>query len=173
MKFTLSVAVLALAASQAMAVVPTPIKGCTKTVIVQPTDLSCVDFATANGCTFDDLLKWNTRLSKACDNLDVGAPICVSMTQGAASTGAPTNVPTTAGPAPTNPAGSVPPTSAVGTQTSAPAGGATAPAGATSSTASSATTAPPSPKATSSASGSKASMALAAAGVLLSVAYML
>lgn len=34
MKFTLSVAVLALAASQAMAVVPIPIKGCTKQVVV-------------------------------------------------------------------------------------------------------------------------------------------
>ncbi|KAF9102656.1 hypothetical protein BGX27_010918 [Mortierella sp. AM989] len=49
MKSTLSVVVLALAASQAMTVVPIPVKECTKTVVV----------------------------------LDVGTPICVSVTPGA------------------------------------------------------------------------------------------
>src|SRR5690554_6412758 len=69
MKFTLSLAVLALAASQAMAVVPTPIAECTKTVIVQPTDTGCADFAAVNGCTFDDMLKWNLKLRPDCMNL--------------------------------------------------------------------------------------------------------
>ncbi|KAG0312440.1 hypothetical protein BGZ99_009516 [Dissophora globulifera] len=155
MKFTLSVAVLALAASQAMAVVPVPIKGCTKTVVVTPTDLSCTDFAVKNGCTFDDLLKWNTKLSPKCDNLDVNAAICVSVTAGAGGVTGNTTVPS-AGPI----TSAKPPATSTAKATSAALPVTTAPAVPTS--------AKP-----SSANGNKASMALGAAGVLLSVVYML
>ncbi|KAG0046651.1 hypothetical protein BGZ83_008207 [Gryganskiella cystojenkinii] len=158
MKFTLSVAVLALAASQAMAVVPIPIKGCTKTVVVTPADVSCSDFAIANGCTFPDLLKWNQKLSPQCTNLDVGAPICVSVTPGANSTvpSAPTGA-TTVGPKPTV-------TLPSGASTAGPAPVSTSVPPASS---------PSSPAAGhNAANGNKASMALAAAGVLLSVVYM-
>ncbi|KAF9121899.1 hypothetical protein BGW39_010169 [Mortierella sp. 14UC] len=82
MKLILCTTVLALAVSQAMAVVPIPVKECTKSVIVQPTDTTCLDFAERFGVTFDDLLKWNTKLRKDCLNLDDGHPICVSVTPG-------------------------------------------------------------------------------------------
>ncbi|KAI1295969.1 hypothetical protein EDD11_007670 [Mortierella claussenii] len=72
-----------------MAVVPIPIKGCTKTVIVLPTDTGCADFAAKNGCTFQDLLKWNLKLRTDCANLDVNAPLCVSVTPGAGNGTAP------------------------------------------------------------------------------------
>ncbi|KAG0300007.1 hypothetical protein BGZ98_009567 [Dissophora globulifera] len=159
MKFTLSVAVLALAASQAMAVVPVPIKGCTKTVVVTPAQ-TCEYFgnmnmrALKNGCTFDDLLKWNTKLSPKCDNLDVNAAICVSVTAGAGGVTGNTTVPS-AGPITT---AKPPTTTAKATSASLPV-----------------TTAPSVPTSAkpSSANGNKASMALGAAGVLLSVVYML
>ncbi|KAF8929747.1 hypothetical protein EDD21DRAFT_234065 [Dissophora ornata] len=162
MKFTLSAAVLALAASQAMAVVPIPIKGCTKTVVITPADLSCSDFATANGCTFADLLKWNTKLRTDCANLDVGASICVSVSAGA---GGSSTVST----------GTATGTAATGKTTATATGKtttSTAPSTAASTTTSAATVAPTSAK-PSSANASKASMVLGAAGVLLSVVYML
>ncbi|KAF9582487.1 hypothetical protein BGW38_000146 [Lunasporangiospora selenospora] len=86
MKSILSLAVLALAASQAMAVVPTPVKECTKTIVITPADVSCFDFAAQHGITTDQLYAWNTKLSRKCDNLDVGAPICVSISGTASST---------------------------------------------------------------------------------------
>ncbi|KAF9348424.1 hypothetical protein BGX26_000166 [Mortierella sp. AD094] len=161
MKFTLSVAVLALAASQAVAVVPIPIKGCTRTVVVQPTDTGCQQFADANGCKLSELLAWNTKLRTDCANLDVGAPLCVSITAGGGNhtTGPVTTVPSTNGTAlPTN--GTAKPTTPAvvnsTTSTSAPV------------------TAPTTPtKPASGANGNKASLVLGAAGVLLSVVYML
>ncbi|KAG0289851.1 hypothetical protein BGZ96_006659, partial [Linnemannia gamsii] len=77
MKFTATLFVLAAVASSAMAVIPIPVDGCRKTVVVKPTDTGCDQFAGDNGTTFKNLLLWNKKLSKACDNLDVGQPICV------------------------------------------------------------------------------------------------
>ncbi|KAF9280750.1 hypothetical protein BGZ88_012015 [Linnemannia elongata] len=82
MKFTFCATVLALAVTQAMAVIPIPVKECTKSVVVQLTDTTCDDFAQRFGVTFDDLLKWNQKLRKDCLNLDAGHPICVSVTPG-------------------------------------------------------------------------------------------
>ncbi|KAG0034268.1 hypothetical protein BGZ81_005615 [Podila clonocystis] len=161
MKFTLSVAVLALAASQAMAVVPVPIKGCTKEVMVLPTDTGCDAFAAANGCTFADLLKWNDKLRPDCKNLDVGHPLCVSMTPGA---GGNTTVTTPAAPKPT--AGA--PSSSVAVPPKATSSGAAA---------TTSTSAPVAQVSTvakgSSATSTKASMLLGAAGVIMSAVYML
>ncbi|KAG0268556.1 hypothetical protein BGZ96_006684, partial [Linnemannia gamsii] len=64
----------------ATAVVPKPIPGCQHSYIVEPGTPGCVAFATKFGVTFEDLLKWNLKLSPKCDNLDVGEAICVSMT---------------------------------------------------------------------------------------------
>ncbi|KAF9431365.1 hypothetical protein BGZ76_000412 [Entomortierella beljakovae] len=170
MKITISLAVLAVVASQAMAVVPVPIKACTKKVLVTPTDLSCIDFATANGCTFADMLKWNDKLRSDCANLDVGAYLCVSITPGAAgsagaagstttvapaTTVAPTSAPTTSG-APK--AASAPQSTAVSNSTSKPVATPTAVAHANKN---------------NGATGLKSSMAVAAFGILASVAYML
>ncbi|KAF9348427.1 hypothetical protein BGX26_000169 [Mortierella sp. AD094] len=172
MKFTLSIAVLALAASQAMAVVPIPVKECTKTVVVQPTDTGCQAFATNNGCTFDELLKWNTKLRTDCANLDVGAPLCVSVTPGAGGAGG-------AGSSSTH---GVVTTAPAATQTSATHPATTTSAAkpsATSSTASNTTAGAGAPKIgsaavnTNDAAGTKSSMVMAAAGVLVSVVYML
>ncbi|KAF8976463.1 hypothetical protein BGZ46_008247 [Entomortierella lignicola] len=156
MKFTLSLTALALVASQAIAVVPIPIKGCTKTVVVQTTDTGCQDFATKNGCTFQQLLAWNTKLRTDCANLDVGAPLCVSISKAGGSTtslatAAPTAAPSTAAPktktpASTSSAASNTTTSAVPTQTVAK---------------------------TSGVSKTRSSMVLASIGVLASVVYML
>ncbi|KAF9332849.1 hypothetical protein BG006_004271 [Podila minutissima] len=166
MKFTLSVAVLALAASQAMAVVPIPIKGCTKEVMVLPTDTGCDAFAAANGCTFADLLKWNDKLRPDCLNLDVGHPLCVSVTPGAGGNN--TTAPAVPKPSATGAAPS-------GTVTSVPV----VPPKATSSGAA-ATTTTGGPNAqvstvakVSSATSTKASMLLGAAGVIMSAVYML
>ncbi|KAF9134210.1 hypothetical protein BGX30_012006 [Mortierella sp. GBA39] len=82
MKFMFCATVLALVVTQTMAVVPIPVKECTKSVVVQPTDTTCSDFAQRFGVTFDDLLKWNQKLRMDCLNLDVGHPICVSVTPG-------------------------------------------------------------------------------------------
>ncbi|KAF9121897.1 hypothetical protein BGW39_010167 [Mortierella sp. 14UC] len=82
MKFTLSAVVLALAASQAAAVVPVPVKECTRSYIVEPGTPDCVAFATKFGITFADLQKWNDKLRPDCANLDVGEPLCVSVTPG-------------------------------------------------------------------------------------------
>ncbi|KAF9094633.1 hypothetical protein BGX29_009424 [Mortierella sp. GBA35] len=82
MKLTLSAIVLALAASQAAAVVPVPVKECTRSYVVEPGTPDCVAFATKFGITFPDLLKWNDKLRPDCANLDVGEPLCVSVTPG-------------------------------------------------------------------------------------------
>ncbi|KAI8606418.1 hypothetical protein EDD21DRAFT_361117 [Dissophora ornata] len=188
MKFALSLAVLALAASQAVAVVPVPIDKCTKSVVVMPTDVGCVDFATRYGTTFENLLLWNTKLSPKCDNLDVGHPICVSITQGdcclekplesipplltsTISSGAVTTVTVT------GTATAI----ATATTTATTTGSATVSVTTTITTAtqSTAATTKPATATTSTeaknneAAGSKGSMMLAAAGVMLSVAYML
>ncbi|KAF9372790.1 hypothetical protein CPC16_002233 [Podila verticillata] len=163
MKFTLSVAVLALAASQVMAVIPIPIKGCTKQVVVQPTDTGCDAFATANGCTFADLLKWNDKLRPDCANLDVGQPLCVSITPGA---GGKTNATTSAVPKPTS--GAVVPTSAP-----VPAKGTSTGAAATTTTTGATNPQISTVAKGSSATSTKASMLLGAAGVIMSAVYML
>ncbi|KAF9143269.1 hypothetical protein BG015_000482 [Linnemannia schmuckeri] len=189
MKFTLSAIVLALAASQAAAVVPIPVKECTRSYVVEPGTPHCDAFATKFGVTFEDLLKWNQKLRPDCLNLDVGYPICVSgalvpqpgVTQGNLWDPAPytktpnaTPTPTSSGvvtPPATTGAPVVPPTN--GTVTTAPTSAATVPP--TTSTTPAGTKPTPQVPANgkSAASSSKASMALAAAGVVLSVAYML
>ncbi|KAG0281603.1 hypothetical protein BGZ95_001457 [Linnemannia exigua] len=83
MKFTLSAVVLALAAtSQVAAVVPIPVKECTRSYIVEPGTPGCKAFADKFGITTDNLLAWNTKLRGDCANLDVGEPLCVSITPG-------------------------------------------------------------------------------------------
>ncbi|KAF8944100.1 hypothetical protein BGZ47_004668 [Haplosporangium gracile] len=77
MKFSATLLVLAAVASSAMAVVPIPVKGCRKTVVVKSTDTGCIQFAGDNGTTFANLLKWNDKLRTDCANLDVGHPLCV------------------------------------------------------------------------------------------------
>ncbi|KAF9272905.1 hypothetical protein BGZ74_005024, partial [Mortierella antarctica] len=72
MKISVTILALAAIASQAMAVVPIPVKGCQKTVVVKPTDTGCDQFAAANNITFKDLLHWNKKLRTDCLNLDVG-----------------------------------------------------------------------------------------------------
>ncbi|KAF9102655.1 hypothetical protein BGX27_010917 [Mortierella sp. AM989] len=174
MKFTLSLAVLAIVASQAMAVIPEPIQACTKSVLVVETDVDgCDAFAARHNTTFPKLMEWNGKLRKDCLNLDVGHPICVSITKGdcCLATAGVTPLPssTTAGVAPTSaPAGAT--TTAKGTATAAPSGNTTAPTSASSKP--SVTGAPPTVTG-SGAAGLKSSMMLAAAGVVLSVAYML
>ncbi|KAF9431362.1 hypothetical protein BGZ76_000409 [Entomortierella beljakovae] len=168
MKFTLSLAVLALAASQVMAVVPKPIASCTKTVVVQPTDTGCDAFAAANGCTFADMLKWNEKLSPKCDNLDVGHPICVSVTPGAGAGDKTTTAPgatTTVAATSSVPAGA--------TTTGATTAVQTTTAAAVPTTNSTTTATPKVTQPVSGANGNKASIVLGAAGVLLSAIYML
>ncbi|KAG0051914.1 hypothetical protein BGZ83_003193 [Gryganskiella cystojenkinii] len=161
MKITISLAVLALAASQAMAVVPIPIAGCTKKVVVLATDTGCADFAAKNGCTFDELLKWNLKLRPDCANLDVGAPLCVSMTAGAGGETKTSAVPVVPSGKPT----AVPSNHSTATKT------AVAP---TSTTNTTAITPPPTVAHVNGASGnSKTSMVLSVAGIVLSAAYML
>ncbi|KAF9932939.1 hypothetical protein FBU30_006925 [Linnemannia zychae] len=84
MKFSIAAAaVVALAAtSQVAAVVPIPVKECTRSYVVEPGTPDCVAFATKFGITFKDLLAWNTKLREDCANLDVGEPLCVSITPG-------------------------------------------------------------------------------------------
>ncbi|KAG0020160.1 hypothetical protein BGZ81_009452 [Podila clonocystis] len=186
MKITASVAILALAASQAMAVVPIPVPECTKSVIVRPTDIDgCVAFATRWNTTFENLLKWNLKLRRDCMNLDEGHPICVSITPGAG-----TLEPRPTGPVPpvvppTTPtsSGVVPPVKPTTSGAVVPTGGVPPPVVPVvpTSSAASATPSPVKPvvnnpdtsNKASGAEGTKASMVLAAAGVLLSVAYML
>ncbi|KAF9431363.1 hypothetical protein BGZ76_000410 [Entomortierella beljakovae] len=172
MKITLSLAVLALTASQVMAVIPKPVAECTKSVIVVPTDSDgCDAFAKRNGVTFDDMLKWNTKLSPKCDNLDEGWPICISVTpgdccmakRGQNNTASTTVAGTTTGAQTTGPV-------ATGTTTVAlPSGVSTT--GATTTTVKPTVSATPGPN--SGAVSTKGSMVLAAAGVLLSAVYML
>ncbi|KAG0085232.1 hypothetical protein BGZ93_009632 [Podila epicladia] len=164
MKFTLSVAVLALAASQAMAVVPIPIKSCTRNVTVLPTDTGCDAFAAANGCTFADLLKWNDKLRPDCLNLDVGHPLCVSVTPGAGGNNTTAPVvpkPSTTGAAPSG--SSVPVVPPKATSSGAAATTSTGAPNAQISTVAKG----------SSASSTKTSMLLGAAGVIMSAVYML
>ncbi|KAF9959917.1 hypothetical protein BGZ72_008425 [Mortierella alpina] len=193
MKFSLSVAVLALFASQAMAVVPKPLGNCTKSQIVSLADTGCADFAARHGVEFKHLLAWNEKLRPDCLNLDVGHPICVSVTPiaGCPCTNLPpinfangtsgwdkaspfypgdANVPSAA-PGPATSSGAVP-----SNAPQARSSGVSAPSVPTASASGPAT----SPKATapvvapaSDAVSSKASMMLASAGVLLSIAYML
>ncbi|KAF9192868.1 hypothetical protein BGZ51_004631 [Haplosporangium sp. Z 767] len=173
MKFTLSIAVLALAASQAMAVVPIPIDKCTKTVIVQPTDIGCEDFAAKNGCTFANLLEWNQKLRQDCLNLDVGHPLCVSITPGAgnSTTAVDPTIPTTpttspiVSPVATTINGTPAPAATASVSAPAPSHPGASPVGT------------PGPAATTSAhgnagAGTKSSIAVTVAGILISVIYM-
>ncbi|KAG0028414.1 hypothetical protein BGZ81_004757, partial [Podila clonocystis] len=72
MKISVTILALAAIASQAMAVIPIPVKGCQKTVVVKSTDTGCDQFAAANNITFKQLLAWNEKLRPDCANLDVG-----------------------------------------------------------------------------------------------------
>ncbi|KAG0029228.1 hypothetical protein BGZ81_004010 [Podila clonocystis] len=178
MKFTLSAVVLALAATQVQAIVPTPVKGCTQQVIITPIDVSCSDFAAKFGLTFEQLRALNLRLDAVCANLDVGHPICVSNTGpnlGTLTSTPPypgqTNAPTASAPAPlpTTTSGAVVPP--VNGTTSGAVVPVTTPSATASSSAPTGTPKPAAP--TGAASSSKASIVLGAAGILLSVAYML
>ncbi|KAG0225365.1 hypothetical protein BGW42_004475 [Actinomortierella wolfii] len=173
MKFALSVAVLALAASQAMAVMPKPTPGCAKTVQVKPTDTTCDQFAADNGITLKQLLAWNIKLHNNCDNLDVDAYMCVAFggepqapvtatNSGAPKPTATAPVVTSSAPRPTSAPRSNGAASSAA-QSNAPT--ATGPAGATRSSA-------PFNAPTGAASTNKGSLLIAAAGVILSVAYM-
>ncbi|KAF8946509.1 hypothetical protein BGZ47_000380 [Haplosporangium gracile] len=196
MKFTLSAVVLALAASQAAAVVPVPVKECTHSYVVEPGTPDCVAFATKFGITFADLLKWNDKLRTDCANLDVGNPLCVSVTKGdcclnenpkgalVPQPGVPTQpnmwdpAPYTKGPAATStgvtPPAVTPPVAGGNGTVTTPAG--TKPTSATGATTSSAAGATPSVKTdtkNSGAASNKNTIVLGAAGLLLSAVYML
>ncbi|KAG0273118.1 hypothetical protein BGZ95_011057 [Linnemannia exigua] len=82
MKNKLTLTFLAVAVSQVMAVVPIPIKECTKTVVVDPKYDACTDFARDYNITFKDLLQYNEKLRKDCMNLDTGEKMCVSINPG-------------------------------------------------------------------------------------------
>jgi len=69
MKLTISLALLATAATHVAAVIPIPIPECTKTVIVKSTD-TCDEMAERYGITFKDMLAWNEKLRRDCMNLD-------------------------------------------------------------------------------------------------------
>ncbi|OAQ29996.1 hypothetical protein K457DRAFT_18358 [Linnemannia elongata AG-77] len=193
MKFTLSAVVLALAASQAAAVVPVPVKECTHSYVVEPGTPDCVAFATKFGITFADLLKWNDKLRPDCANLDVGEPLCVSITKGdgplnenpkgaqvpqpgvppqgnlwdpAPYTKGPAGTSTGAPPAATTPAAGTATTPAANKPT-------TSAAGATTSGAAGATPSVKTDTKNSGAASNKNSIVLGAAGLLLSAVYML
>ncbi|CAO3565548.1 unnamed protein product [Mortierella alpina] len=195
MKFSISIATLALLVSQVMAVVPVPIKECKVSQIVSLADTGCADFATRHGTNFTMLLQYNEKLRPDCLNLDVGHPICVSIdpnvkcptsclmqppinfangTSGwdPASPYFPKGGVPAPVPVPGTPSGAIPSnapaaaTSAISAP-SVPTASASAPA--TSPKATAPVVAPPA----SDAASSKASMMLASAGVLLSIAYML
>ncbi|KAF9348425.1 hypothetical protein BGX26_000167 [Mortierella sp. AD094] len=185
MKFSLSVVILALAASQAMAVVPIPVKECTKSVIVQPTDIDgCAAFGSRNNATFENMLKWNQKLRPDCANLDVGHPICVSITKGDCCLASPVDpgLPTTNTTIPTTSGGVVPTTAPAANGTTTTTAGTVSTTKGANTTTTLPTSALPSPtnattpatgNKTNDATGLKNSMVLAAAGVMLSVAYML
>ncbi|KAG0380400.1 hypothetical protein BGX24_008522 [Mortierella sp. AD032] len=82
MKSSLTITLLTIAVSQVMAVVPIPIKECTKTVVVDPKYDACTDFARDFNITFKDLLQYNEKLRKDCMNLDTGEKMCVSINPG-------------------------------------------------------------------------------------------
>ncbi|KAG0025637.1 hypothetical protein BGZ82_009912 [Podila clonocystis] len=179
MKFTLSAVVLALVATQVQAIVPTPVKGCTQQVIIAPIDVSCVDFGAKFGLTFAQLRALNLRLDAVCANLDEGYPICVANTGpnlGTLTSTPPypgqTNVPTStaSAPLPTITSGTVvrPVNGTTSTGVIVPV---TTSSATVSSSAPTGTPKPATP--TGAASSSKASIVLGAAGVLLSVAYLL
>ncbi|KAG0056163.1 hypothetical protein BGZ89_002183 [Linnemannia elongata] len=194
MKFTLSAVVLALAASQAAAVVPVPVKECTHSYVVEPGTPDCGAFAAKFGITFADLLKWNDKLRPDCANLDVGEPLCVSITKGdgplnenpkgalVPQPGVPPQgnlwdpAPYTKGPAATS-TGATPPavtTPAAGTATTPAANKpTTSAAGATTSGAAGATPSVKTDTKNSGAASNKNSIVLGAAGLLLSAVYML
>ncbi|KAF9101215.1 hypothetical protein BGX29_005881 [Mortierella sp. GBA35] len=79
MKNALATTLLTVAVSQVVAVVPIPIKECTKTVVVDPKYDSCDEFAKDFNITFKDLLKYNEKLRKDCMNLNTGEKMCVSI----------------------------------------------------------------------------------------------
>jgi hypothetical protein len=176
MKITAAVAAFALFASQAVAVVPTPIASCTKSVVVVPGDPGCSDFAARHGTTFEKLLEWNLKLRPDCLNLDVCYPICVSVTPGAG-----TLAPATPGcdlPGYTPPGGPAPTSTA-----QPPAQAPTSSAGPGNSTARPTTTAPstvttqvvkpPTTTTPGNAGNTLKASAGALAGVILSVVYLL
>ncbi|GJJ72424.1 hypothetical protein EMPS_04781 [Entomortierella parvispora] len=83
MKLTHSSAlILAVAVAQSLAVTPIPVAGCTKQVVVDPKYDSCNEFASDYNLTFADLLKMNEKLRKDCMNLDTGEKMCVSINPG-------------------------------------------------------------------------------------------
>ncbi|KAK3840554.1 MAG: hypothetical protein JOS17DRAFT_798502 [Linnemannia elongata] len=195
MKFTLSAVVLALAATQVAAVVPIPVPECTHSYVVEPGTPDCVAFATKFGITFDDLLKWNQKLRADCANLDVGEPLCVSVTKGdcclkenpkgavVPQPGVPPQgnlwdpAPYTKGPAATStgvaPPAVTTPAAGNGTVTTPAANKPTTTAVATTSSAAGATPSVKTDTKNSGAASNKNTIVLGAAGLLLSAVYML
>ncbi|KAG0227330.1 hypothetical protein BGW42_003012 [Actinomortierella wolfii] len=185
MKFA-TVALLATLASSAFAYPPTPTAGCSKMVIVIPEDKTCDYFAKKYGTTFPEMQALNPRLHDKCNNLDVNYPICLSTDPKYLQNGKPLTIepiretPTpTATVAPTHP---VKPTITTAPVVTVP-GASSAPASAAPTGAGSAS-APPSgasrtvgvsnPTPTpNSAVANKGSLLVAAAGIVLSAAYML
>ncbi|KAF9992933.1 hypothetical protein BGZ80_003111, partial [Entomortierella chlamydospora] len=81
MKFTASLLILAVVASQALGAVPNPVKQCTKTVTVatKPTTKGCSELAKANDIAVPELRKWNHKLRHDCANVEVGTTLCVAV----------------------------------------------------------------------------------------------
>ncbi|KAF9967613.1 hypothetical protein BGZ70_008910 [Mortierella alpina] len=144
-----------------MAVIPIPVKGCSKSQIVSLADTGCADFATRHNTNFTMLLQYNEKLRPDCLNLgwDPASPY---FPKG----GVPAPVPV-----PSTPSGAVPSNAPLAT------GAVSAPSVPTASASAPGTspkaTAPVVARPASDAASSKASMMLASAGVLLSIAYML
>ncbi|KAF9977072.1 hypothetical protein BGZ73_007044 [Actinomortierella ambigua] len=181
MKFITSLVVLAAAASSVLAVVPIPIKECKKLVMVTPADSDgCVLFAGRYGITYPMLVEWNAKLdAKHCKNLDVGHEVCVANATHPKRKGdRPEDFPYTPKssiilPTPTGTPGSNPAPPVITSGAASPT--APGPAGATrpASMNNTGTNTPDGDKAGSSAAVNKGSLMVAAAGVVLSVAYML
>ncbi|KAG0297878.1 hypothetical protein BGZ98_000389, partial [Dissophora globulifera] len=77
MKIPATLFALAVVATQAAAITPTPIEGCQKLAMVLHSDTGCDQFAHKHNTTFANLLKWNARLSPKCDNMDTDHNLCV------------------------------------------------------------------------------------------------
>ncbi|KAF9351894.1 hypothetical protein BGX34_000301 [Mortierella sp. NVP85] len=174
MKLTASLAILALAASQAMAVVPTPFPGCTKSIKVAPVHENCFKMAGMYGTNMTELLRMNIKLREDCKNLDEGYPICVSDKPGDCCLNEDpfsATIPV-AGPTPTASGAPVPPPASSVPVPAPTTPAAASPVASAPATPSDGKTPSPTVNKPSEASGSKSSMILAAVGVVLSVAYM-
>ncbi|KAF8935447.1 hypothetical protein BGZ47_009927 [Haplosporangium gracile] len=81
-KTALALVLLSFVVCQVTAVVPIPIKECTKTVVVDPKYDARADFARDFNVTFEDFLQYNEKSRKNCMDLDTGEKMCVSINSG-------------------------------------------------------------------------------------------